>query len=124
MISKLNKQSDMSPRLETSNEKKLIGKRIKMSFANDKTRELWQSFMPVRKEIQNTIDSTLYSLEVYDHAFFHNFNAEREFDKWAAVEVTDFNTIPAGMETLLLPVGLYAVFIFKGPASEGAKKYR
>ncbi len=42
-------------RTEIIPEKKLIGKRAKMSFSNDKTRELWQSFMPQRKEILNNL---------------------------------------------------------------------
>ncbi len=38
----------MTPRIETSNEKKLVGKRLIMSFANYKIGELWRSFMPRR----------------------------------------------------------------------------
>ena len=36
----------------------------------------------------------------------------------------DFNELPHEMETLVIPRGLYAVFIHKGPASEGEKTYR
>jgi AraC family transcriptional regulator len=32
--------------------------------------------------------------------------------------------IPEGMETLVLPAGLYAVFIHKGPASTGPATYQ
>ena len=53
----------MNPIIETLAEKKLIGKRIQMSLANNKTRELWQSFMPRRKEIQNNIGTDLYSMQ-------------------------------------------------------------
>lgn len=45
----------MEPRIETLNEKKFIGKRVIMSFSEDRTRELWQGFMPRRKEIKNCI---------------------------------------------------------------------
>jgi AraC family transcriptional regulator len=114
----------MEPRYEILPEKKLIGKRITMSFAVNKTRELWQSFMPVRKEILNSIGSELYSVEVYDPLYFHNFKPESEFEKWAAVEVTDFKTVPEGMETMVSPEGLYAVFIHKGPASAGSNTYQ
>jgi AraC family transcriptional regulator len=44
----------MHPRIETLPEKKLVGKWLEMSFANNKTAELWRSFMPRKKEIFNT----------------------------------------------------------------------
>ena len=114
----------MQPRMATLSEKKLIGKRLKMSFSNNKTFELWRSFMPRRKEIKNNIGSDLYSIEVYSPLFFDHFNPEAEFEKWAAVEVTDFNLVPAGMQNITLPSGLYAVFLYKGRASEGSKTYQ
>jgi AraC family transcriptional regulator len=114
----------MQPRIETLKEKKLVGKRSKMSFHNNKTFELWRSFMPRRKEIKNSIGSDLYSIEIYEPFFFENFNPEREFEKWAAVEVTDFNTVPGDTDTITLPAGLYAVFSYTGPASEVSKLYQ
>jgi len=113
----------MVPRIEILAEKKLVGKRIKMSFSHNKTVDLWRSFMPRRKEICNKIGSELYSLEVYDPLFFDKFNPEKEFYKWAAIEVKNFYTVPEEMETITLPCGLYAVFIHKGPASAGPKTY-
>jgi len=80
--------------------------------------------MPRRREIKNTVGLELYSIEVYKPFYFDNFNPAAEFDKWAAVEVTDFNSIPEEMETLTMPIGLYAVFIHKGPASAGPETYR
>jgi len=71
----------MQPRIEILNEKKLIGKRIKMSYSNNKTAELWRSFMPQKKEIKNTASSDLFSIEVYEPQFFKNFSPERAFDK-------------------------------------------
>jgi len=114
----------LEPRIETLPEKKIVGKRIKMSFSNNKTRELWRSFMPVRREIKNIIGSELFSIEVYEPLYFNNFNPEKEFDKWAAVEVTDFEKVPDDMDTLILPRGLYAVFIHKGAAGKGPETYR
>ncbi len=115
----------MEPRIETLTEKKLIGRRIKMSLSNIRTGELWRTFMPRRKEILNNVTADLFSLEVYDKSFdFKNCNDKIEFDKWAAVEVSDFNIVPADMETYTLPGGLYAVFIHKGPADTGLKSYQ
>jgi AraC family transcriptional regulator len=114
----------MQPRIETLKEKKLIGKRLTMSFSNNKTFEIWRSFMPRRKEIKNNVSSDLYSIEVYSPLFFDHFDPETEFEKWAAVEVPDFNIVPSSMETITVPTGLYAVFLYKGPASEGTKMYQ
>jgi AraC family transcriptional regulator len=112
------------PRIEILQEKKLIGSRIRMSFASDRTRDLWRGFMPRLKEIPNRIDSNLYSVEIYHPQFFINFNPNIEFEKWAAIEVSDYESIPGKMESLTLPVGTYAVFIHTGPASEGPKTYQ
>ena len=117
------KQANMQPRIETLKEKKLVGKRIKMSFSDRKTYGLWNSFMPRRKEIRNTIGADLYSIEVYEPNYFDNFNPDALFDELAAIEVTDFNDVPDQMEKIVLPGGLYAVFLHKGPANEGIKTY-
>jgi AraC family transcriptional regulator len=114
----------MQARIETIKEKKLIGKRVKMSFFNNKTFELWHNFMPKRPEIKNCMDSNLYSIEVYPPLFFDRFNPEAEFEKWAAIDVTDFDTVPEGMETILVPGGAYAVFLYKGPASAASNTYK
>jgi len=95
-----------------------------MSFANNKTFELWSGFMPRRKEITNASGSDLYSLQQYDSSFdFTSFDLQAPFEKWAAVEVSGFDVLPQGMEALIVPAGLYAVFIHKGPASDAAKTF-
>ncbi|MFD2938659.1 GyrI-like domain-containing protein [Flavobacterium notoginsengisoli] len=113
----------MEAQIKIATEKKLIGKHIEMSFLENKTFQLWSGFMPKLKVITNKIDACLYSLEVFPVNYFDNFDSGRTFQKWAAVEVTDFDSVPDEMETLLIPNGLYAVFIHKGPASEGHKTY-
>jgi AraC family transcriptional regulator len=104
----------MSPRIEILSEKKLIGKRLEMSLVNNKTPELWRSFMPRRGEIQNTISSDLFAVQVYEPNYFEAFNPNATFEKWATVEVTDFGNIPTDMESFTLSGGLYAVFELKG----------
>jgi AraC family transcriptional regulator len=103
----------MEPRIEELAGKKLVGKRLTMSLANNKTGELWRSFMPRRKEIRNNLTSDFISMQVYDRPVnFSDFN--QEFEKWAVVEVADFEDVPEGMETFTLPGGLYAIFQYKG----------
>ncbi len=113
----------MEPRFERKPEKHLIGMKITMSFINNKTGLLWKGFMPRHKEIKNIANSNLYSIELYKPDFFNPFSADTEFEKWAAVEVSHVETVPADMETIVIPSGLYVVFILKGPASLGPKIY-
>ncbi|HXA00948.1 MAG TPA: GyrI-like domain-containing protein, partial [Cytophagaceae bacterium] len=46
------------------------------------------------------------------------FNLNKEVEKWAAVEVADFDTIPDEMEPYILTGGLYAVFHYKGSSTD------
>jgi len=114
----------MQPRIEKLSAKKLVGKRINMSFSDNKTFELWNSFMPKRKEIKNNTGSELYSVEFYPDGFFTKFNPDTIFEKWAAVEVKNFESVPDKLETMILPGGLYAVFLHKGAASSVSQTYQ
>ena len=115
----------MQPRIETISEIKLLGKRINMSYSNNLTPILWKSFMPHRNEISNSLNTKLFSVEVYKSPnFFEDFDATNKFEKWAAVEVSNFETIPSEMESLLIPAGEYAVFNYKGKGSEASETYR
>ena len=106
-------------RIEIISEKKLVGKRLQMSFANNKTAELWRSFMPRRKEIENTVSPDLFSLQNYNQINpFLNFNPEEVFEKWAVIEVSSFENIPEDMEAFTLVEGKYAVFSHKGQSTD------
>lgn len=83
-----------------------------MSLANNKTFELWKSFMPERGKIKNKISNELISMRVYDEAL--RMDVYQDFDKWAAVEVSDLSYVPDEMESFILKEGLYAVFDYKG----------
>lgn len=91
---------------------------IRMSFAENKTGELWRSFMPRRKEVRNTLSNELFSLQVFDPTYFERFDPAREYEKWALVEVKNFDEIPEGMTAFTLPGGLYAVFHFTGLSTD------
>jgi AraC family transcriptional regulator len=55
---------------------------------------------------------------IYKPTHFQDFKPANEFERWAAVEVTDFDNVPNGMETFVLPGGLYAVFDYKGSTAD------
>ena len=108
----------MTPRITTLNEKKVIGKRLTMSFADYKPAELWKSFMPRRKEITNNLTNDLIAVTVYKPNHFANFKPTNEFEKWATAEVTDFDNVPTDMEPFILSGGLYAIFDYKGSSND------
>jgi AraC family transcriptional regulator len=113
----------MTPRIEKVNEKKLVGKKLTMSFANYKVGELWQSFMPRLKEITNNLTGDLISMAIYKPTHFADLKPTNEFERWATVEVADFDNLPTEMETFVLPSGQYAVFLHKGDTKEFAKTF-
>jgi Uncharacterized protein conserved in bacteria len=116
---------NMTVRIEMLPEKKLVGKHLTMSLLANRTSELWRSFMPQRKAVQNIVSSNLFSLQVYDESYsFSEFDPTATFEKWAAAEVANFAVVPDGMESLTLQGGLYAVFEYKGASSEGAKAFQ
>lgn len=108
----------MTPRIEQLNSKKLIGQHMTMSLVNNRTGELWKNFMPLRQHISHPVSADLISMQVYPASHFIQFNPANEFEKWATVEVHDFDNIPEGLETFTLPGGLYAVFDYKGSSSD------
>ena len=115
----------MQPRIEIIPEKKLVGKHLRMSLAQNRTSELWRSFMSEKKEIINSVSTDLISMQVYDSSLdFKNFNPHTEFEKWAAVEVPVFNPVPENMDTYILHGGLYAVFLHKGDAAAFQKTFQ
>lgn len=111
------------PEIVVFSETKLIGLKQKMSFMQNTTQLLWQTFIPRRKEIQ-TMNSDLYSIQMYPEGFFENFNPATQFEKWAATAVGATVTSPEGMEIVAIPEGKYAVFLYKGNPANGAEVFR
>lgn len=123
-MNKKNNLAMMEPKIETLAETRLAGIKSRMSIVNNSTAGLWRKFMPLRRQIGHTLDTTLYSVEVYeDLDFFRDFDPSREFEKWAAVPVSSSACIPEDLEALLIPAGLYAVFCYKGRESEVSGMY-
>lgn len=111
---------NIQPRIETLKDKKLIGNRLTMSLTNNKTGQLWGSFAPKIKNIKNRLSTDKISMQVYDTSYYLTFNPNTEFEKWATVEVSDFNDIPKEMESFTLNGGEYAVFDYKGSSNDSS----
>lgn len=108
-------------RIEECKPKNLIGFSISTSLANDKTTEIWKQLMPRLKEIHNAVSADLFSLQVYDFEGFKNFTPFTEFQKFALVEVKNFDYIPEGFQKFELKAGKYAVFLHKGTSVDFVK---
>lgn len=110
----------MIPRIENLKEKKLIGIRQIMSLVNNQTAELWRSFISRRKDITNNLTNDMISMQVYGQTYFTDFKPTKEFEKWATVEVANFNNVPNDLETFMLKGGIYAVFDYKGLSTDNS----
>lgn len=114
----------MTPEIKTITEKKLVGKSLQMSLSDNRTFELWHSFMTRRKEITNITGTDLFSLQLYDANYFKTFNPSNLFEKLALIEVENFDKVPSEMQTFILPGGLYAVFPFKGTSQQAPEAFK
>jgi AraC family transcriptional regulator len=105
----------MNPKIIQISETLVVGVKKRMSLAEDATFLLWSSFMPRRKEITQTVNSSFISMTVYDSNFnINQFTPHTQFDKWACVEISSSESLPNDFETYTIPAGTYAVFVFKG----------
>ena len=83
----------MTPRIEILPENKLIGQRIRMSIADDKTSELWCGLMPRRKEVLHPLTTDLLCLQVFDASLeFKDYDQDTIFDKGLRKQ-TDLNSL-------------------------------
>ncbi len=114
----------MDPRIEYISPMKLVGMNKKISLSNNKTAEIWQKFMPKKDEIKNRKNSKFISMSIHGSNTSDLFNSNTIFEKWAAVEVLNFSSVPEGMKTHTLQGGDYVVFIHNGPASEAPKTWK
>ena len=115
----------LEARIEELPRKTFVGKSLRMSLANNRTHQLWRSFMLDRDVVKSTVSTDLYSIQVYDKLlYFENFNPNTEFTKWAAIEVENHDLIPNDFLPFTIESGLYAVFVHKGAVSEFPKTFQ
>lgn len=106
----------MEPLIEELPARKLIGLKMETSLSENKTLELWRSFRQLAKQIESPLPGS-YSVQVYPAGTkVEVYDPVAKFDKWAAVSVDNWESVPAGLETLLIPAGTYAKFMHIGPA--------
>lgn len=115
----------MTYRIIQSLEILIIGMKANMSFSSisEDTGKLARQFMPRLKEVKNRVDNNTLSLQNYNNFEYKKVSPTITFEKWIGVEVSSFNEVPEGMETLTIKTGNYLVIDFKGSLQEFVKHW-
>ncbi len=109
----------MEPKLIELEERKLVGIKINTSLSESNTTDLWKTFMNQIDQITDRKNKLYYSVQIYPKGInLDAFTPITVFEKWAAVEVNSFDSIPEGMDELTIDFGKYAVFRHKGIATD------
>jgi len=107
----------MNPKVRMMSAKTLVGHRIMVIAATDNPVLLWRPFKMKLKEIGNAHTDRFYSVQTFEGIDFSTFDANTEFTKWAAVEVSEVGNIPEEMQVIRMPKGLYATVVHYGTAA-------
>ncbi|RXG20782.1 GyrI-like domain-containing protein [Leeuwenhoekiella aequorea] len=112
------------PKIAKIEERKIIGVCLTTTQVDNDTSILWSKFMPRHKEISNRIGTHFYSLQKYPlNLDAKKFTPKTKFERWAAVEVSSFDSVPNEMQKTLIEAGTYAVFVHKGTVAQFAKTF-
>lgn len=78
----------MQPGIKTLTKRKLIGRRLTTSLANNQPYKLQQSFIPRLKKIRNNLTAELFfNASILNHLTLPFLILRQHLKKWAAVEV-------------------------------------
>ena len=108
----------MNPKIIYYLERKVVGLSSTINRNEPhKIGELWRQFMPEKYKIKNVATNELIAMQLFPN----NINNEGadEYTIWATVEVHDFENIPNGMLSYIIPSGDYAIFTLKGMNIQG-----
>jgi AraC family transcriptional regulator len=112
----LKEQITMKPRIIIKDEFKVIGIRGYSSINNNRIPELWTVFYSRIKEVKNIAQPMkCYGIceDIPDYKM-PEFTNETDFSELVSVEVDNFDFIPEGMVSKIMPKAEYAVFTHKG----------
>jgi AraC family transcriptional regulator len=101
-------------RIENIAPKIMAGASMSMTLGDNRTPELWKSFMPFRNQIQHRRGEDLFNIQRYENFDYDNLSLQTRVTKFAAVEVTRKDHLPGGLHYFVLSGGSYAVFLYKG----------
>jgi AraC family transcriptional regulator len=114
----------LEPKISTIAGIKLIASKCDMTFAEDKTAQLWRSFSLAIKNIPNKKITLNIQFRFFPNTnLFKNFDPTTTFQKYAAVEADISENLSESLEVLTIPAGLYAIFTYIGKPSEAEKTF-
>ena len=91
------------------------GQSLTMSLINDRTSELFRSFMPNRNNYQSIDKGVIvYDIRVYPKDYYEPFNPSSEYTKWAAIRIDKDKFQENPKENISIESGLYAQFTILG----------
>jgi len=113
MLHHLQNRLAMEPEIVTRSEAKVIG--IARQYQEDdlNIETLWSAFRPEVRQIANRVGHDAFG--IYEE--YHESENDVGFSYICSVEVTDFDDVPGGMITRIIPEHLYAAFRHEGPIS-------
>jgi AraC family transcriptional regulator len=106
----------MNPKIVNTEEIKIIGLSIKTNLKDNKVPQLWQDYMKRDREVKNFVMPEIYlgvCINESDKSY-KEFTAETAFTEIVGKAVKNFDHIPQGMTTKVVPAYKYAVFTHKG----------
>ena|SRR5436190_15157178 len=101
-------------RIENIAPKIMAGVSMSMTLGDNKTPELWKSFMPFRNQIPHRVGEELFNIQRYDNFDYDKLSLKTPVTKFASVEVKQKDKLPGGLHHFTLSGGSYAVFLYRG----------
>lgn len=115
----------ISPKIITFPSTTLLVKSMPMSFAEDKTQELWREFTPLMNSIRDRIDSDRYSVQVYPNTdFFNPFDINKMFIKYAGIKINPVEHLSDNTQQLIIPEGHYVSVNYIGRPRHADKVFQ
>jgi AraC family transcriptional regulator len=111
----------METKIVTKETFKIIGLRYYGENKNQEIQQLWNVFLPRLESIKSRINQSVSYGICYP---VEGENNDAAFEYIAAVEVSDFDDLPAEMVGRTIPAQKYAVFTHKGPVDKILETYQ
>jgi len=113
MLHHLKNRLSMEPEIVTRSEVKVVGIARQYLEEDLEIETLWSAFRPSLSQITNRVGTNAFG--IYEE--YCEIEGSVGFSYICSVEVTDFDDVPDGMITRVIPENLYAAFQHKGPMS-------
>ena len=113
MLHHLQNRLIMEPKIVTRSEVKVIGIARQYQEEDLDIETLWSAFRPSVYQITNRVGCDAFGI----YEAYHESENSVGFSYICSVEVADFDDVPEGMTSRIIPEHLYAVFRHKGPIS-------